>query len=513
MSGFKNVLLVFSRQQTVLRDEIEDQSLGDLIDAEGRKVIVHSARDRADAHDKAKLLDVHFVIVGHALAQDGKSPVKEDGGIALSEELRRQGFMAPILLLVPHATPLTNDLLARCHAAGVTHYSTGADVFGLIQKQVKLYELPRRTLDILLRRQSDGAWDYELLGVNFQYHKTGPLQLDSDFLDLLLNISESIGKDESSGWYKSFHQIGKSLRTRLCSDTKFGKELREAIQLAGSIENARISVSWSSIDRTHYPVALEALFPPEEYPECPWMVKAPLSRNIKAGYSFAKPLFGNWDAPLRMLLVSASTHGMVKDVTTMDGRLLQLKPLKKAERECLGLQRHLARHTRDHTLQQLEYVGNSAEGRLSRLRLFDKLESCNWSIVHFAGHSFAKEDGNKESRGYLFVGGPDEPEAIDIEEIAPLLRNTTMVYLSSCDSTSAAFAFELARHGVPIVICFRWKVDDTFAALHAHLFYRYLFAERGVEKAFLQTRKSIHQRYSNVDRAWASSTLLFGASR
>jgi CHAT domain-containing protein len=152
----------------------------------------------------------------------------------------------------------------------------------------------------------------------------------------------------------------------------------------------------------------------------------------------------------------------------------------------------------------------AAPEKLSRDKLVATLESRDWNVVHFAGHSFAREEGDKESRGYIFVGGLGSPEAVDIEEIAPLLRNSTMVYLSSCESSSPAFAIELARRGVPIVIGFRWKVDDKFAALHAHLFYRYLFRERNVETAFLQTRRAIHRRYSTRDRVWASSVLLFG---
>lgn len=503
---YKNVLLVFSKQETALRGEIEDEALYDLIDVAHNVVMVHSAKDRNDALKRDAQLEMQFAIIGHALAVDGRSPIDDDGGIALCSLLRERGRDYPILLLIPYMTVVTNSLTELCQKLNVTPYRTGSDVLAIIRRQVLMYKPPAKTLDVMLRLQSDAKWAYELLGVQFKFYRTGPLSLDLPLLAMARSLSDTIGTTPGAEWYTLFRTLGRSLTQRMCEETRFGIELSEGIKLAGGIESVRISFSLGSVDRTHYPIALEALFTPSEYPEVPWMVRAPCYRNVASGRRTAPTLFGSSNAPLNILLVTANAHGFV-DGLGAGGAALQLCALAKAERECIGLKRHLRHHK---AVGGLELLNVPATEKLSRAVLLDKLEARDWSVVHFAGHSFAREDGEKESRGYVFVGGAGSPEAVDIDEIAPLLRRVTMVYLSSCDSSSPAFAIELARHGVPIVIGFRWKVDDWFAALHAHLFYRYLFRDRNVETAFLQTRRAIHRRYSDRDRIWASSMLLFG---
>ena len=212
-------------------------------------------------------------------------------------------------------------------------------------------------------------------------------------------------------------------------------------------------------------------------------------------------------------MVSANADGYVDQFSTSGGRALRLDSLGMVERECTGLERFLGRRQRDGAVRDLQVLRHAATGRLTKADLLRALESQDWNVVHFAGHSFAREDAHRESRGFLFVGRPGEPEAVGIDEVAPYLRRSTMVYLSCCESNSPAFAVELARNGVPIVIGFRWRVDDRFAALHAHLFYRYLFQERRVETAFLHTRRAIYRHYSRKDRVWASSMLVFGGQR
>jgi hypothetical protein len=507
---YKNVLLVFSKQETALRSEIEEQALSNLTDLAGEIVVVHAGKDRSDALNRDAQLEMQFAIIGHALAGDGRSPIEDDGGLTLSAQLRKRGRTYPILLLIPQVTVVTNSMIERCAELNVTPYRTEPDVFAIIRRQVRTYQPPAKILDVVLRLRSDASWEYELIGTRFAYYHNGPLNLDSPSLAMARALSQAIGTTPGEEWYGLFESLGRSLMQRLCTDTKFGIELPEGIKLAGGVEHARISLSLGSVDRTHYPIALEALFPPSQYPEIPWMVRAPFYRNVAAGRPIKTSLFGPSQGPLNVLLITADAHGFVDKVTGADGKSLQLRPLANAERECDALQRYLHRRAAERPIAELRPLKVAAPGKLSRLRLLDTLEERDWDVVHFAGHSFAREDGEKESRGYLFVGGPGEPEAIEIEVVAPLLKRATMVYLSSCDSSSPAFAIELARHGVPIVIGFRWKVDDRFAAHHALLFYHFLFRERNVETAFLRTRRAIHRRFSTKDRVWASSMLLFG---
>jgi hypothetical protein len=504
-----HVLIVFSKQDTALREQIEDEALQGLVDREGRPVVVYSARNHADAVAGQAEVGAQFVIVGHALARDSRTPVQETGGIELCETLRGRGLTCPMILLVPHVTSLTNNLLARCVSAAVTPYHTGGEVLDLVRQQVRAYRPPPKVLDVVLTLRPDSNWEYSLIGTNFKYQRTGYLKLSAELLDKARALTRFIGMAPAAGWYEFFRDLGTSLSAGLCEATKFGLDLEHGLELAGGIEQARISFSLDMVDRTHFPIALEALFPPPSFPEVPWMVRAPLYRNLGPGHSLGNPLFGTGVPPLKILLIGADAHGHVNDVAGANGKALFLNRLGAVHRECEGVRRCFRRNIDDRSVHALEYVKGGEGASLSRRQFLNTLEAGDWSVVHFAGHSFAREDGSKENRGYIFVGGPDRPEAIEIDEIASLLRRTTLVYLSSCESSSQTFATELARH-VPVVIGFRWKVDDTFAALHAHLFYRYLLRERRIETAFLQTRRAIHQRYSQRERVWASSMLVFG---
>ncbi len=505
----KNVLVVVSKQESALRNQIEDVLEG-LIDRQGERVIVHMARNRSEAIERMEQIAMQFAIVGHALALDKVSPVEEDGGIRLCEQLRFAGLAAPIILLLPLVTQLTNKLLERCRQLEVSPYHTDTDVFEYVEEQVRQFVPPRTTLDVLLCRNDDGGWTYEMRGVNFRYGKSGAVPLKAATLDQLSMLSRLIGKEEGQAFHDGFNQVGRNLRDALFESSDLERDLCRGIKLAGGVERVRISFAMCDVDRTHFPIALEALHPPLEYPPIPWLVRAPMSRNIKLGYSVAKPLFGKWAPPLNMLLVNADSHGWPDGVVSHDGRTaLRLSELRHVSRECEGLQKLLRPHTGAGSLRELLPLSRKGDLGLSRSTLFKALEK-DWNIVHFAGHSYAREDGDRESRGYLFVGRPGSPEAIPIGDIAPFLRRTTLVYLSSCESTSPAFALELARQGVPIVVGFRWKVDDWFAALHAHLFYRYLFEEKTVEMAFLRTRRAMHRRFGSTDRSWAASMLVFG---
>lgn len=509
---YKNVLVVFSKQDSALRARIEDEGLDGVVDAAGRRVVVHSARHASDARLKLEQLDFHFAIIGHRLAEDARSAVEDDAGIALCEALRARGATFPIVLVVPLVSSNFNALSLRCAEQRVTLFQDSPDAIELICQQVARFQLPARTLDVTLRLRPQAPWSYELQGERFSYHCRGELPVDVDKLDMARSLSDAIGDLPDERWYAHFETLGRSLTRSLCESLPFRDELARGIQLAGGIERARIAFSLGQVDRRHYPIALEALFPPAQYPDVPWMVRAPLYRNVYTGAAGAVPTMALPDRPLRVLVVVAQVDGYVDDVTGIHGHALRLDKLPRLQRECDGLLRLLQAQQRQGAVSQLQVLCPAPGARLTKEQLQDTLASADWHVVHFAGHAYAREDGDRESRGYLFVGAPGEPQAVGIDEVAPYLRRTHLVYLSCCESSSPAFAIELARNGVPIVIGYRWKVDDRFAALHAHLFYRHLLRQRRVETAFTAARRAIHRRFSRRDRVWASSMLVFGGS-
>ena len=102
-----------------------------------------------------------------------------------------------------------------------------------------------------------------------------------------------------------------------------------------------------------------------------------------------------------------------------------------------------------------------------------------WDVVHYAGHSYHAPEN--PALASLIVSGATEPVAVRINELAPYLRHSKLVYLSSCNSANAGFAFEAVQQGIPAVVGFRWGVRDDFADIHARLFYRKLFKERAID--------------------------------
>ena len=131
--------------------------------------------------------------------------------------------------------------------------------------------------------------------------------------------------------------------------------------------------------------------------------------------------------------------------------------------------------------------------------------------MHFAGHSFFEGAAKNDPGGLIFPGQP--PKVVRIREFAQWLNaaETRFVYLSSCHSSDAEVAFELAEEGVPTVIGFRWDVEDDWAAEYAQSFYDRLFYDQpslpSLEHAFLCARKEMNARHSE-SRIWAAPTMI-----
>ncbi len=148
---------------------------------------------------------------------------------------------------------------------------------------------------------------------------------------------------------------------------------------------------------------------------------------------------------------------------------------------------------------------------------FQSLLTEPWDVIHFAGHAYhsptADQNGAPTSPQHacLFVGAPDHPEAVEMNTIAPSLRETTsLLYLSGCKTANAGFAVAAAQYGVPAVLGFRWKVQDKPAEQHARLFYHQLFREKAIDRAFRNTRRGM-RLLNRKDNAWASGMLVMAS--
>ena len=134
-------------------------------------------------------------------------------------------------------------------------------------------------------------------------------------------------------------------------------------------------------------------------------------------------------------------------------------------------------------------------------------------MVHFAGHSLYQvvDEDRDIGRGLIFVGEPDAPEVVKFNEIAPRLKNTKLLYLSSCKGASTSFAVDAAKAsgGSLVVAGFRTAVDDEPAHRYALEFYRQFLTRRSIDAAFLHARRKLHKELGD-DPTWASALLVAG---
>jgi CHAT domain len=133
----------------------------------------------------------------------------------------------------------------------------------------------------------------------------------------------------------------------------------------------------------------------------------------------------------------------------------------------------------DSTIFSLDEVDLSAsrDGRGAEVVLMEKLKLNSYDVVHFAGHSLTTRDGLT----LLVVPGelPGEAKGMSVHTFAEgaAAAGTRLVYLSSCQGSSANAVANLGQRNIPHVIGFRWDVDDKRAADFAKYFYSELFGK------------------------------------
>ncbi len=161
----------------------------------------------------------------------------------------------------------------------------------------------------------------------------------------------------------------------------------------------------------------------------------------------------------------------------------------------------------DITLLDLSTPENTADA-VSALRT--ELQKREYDILHFAGHSKTIGFG-PSGNTYLILPGAEVGEAVafSVESFAEYAGQSKvrLVYLSSCQGSSARSVATLVRHGVSHVVGFRWDVDDHRAAEFATTFYSGLFAEpRTVCAAFCAACNHARQlcKKENESPIWAS---------
>jgi len=441
------------------------------------------------------------VIVSLALARDSKSPVTDLGGLEFCKAANAR-TSALILVITPAPVPdIVSDALAGLRPK-VTYREVCTGYVARVLEQVRTAKPPPKRLDIVVEALEGNRWEYRLKGENFPYtfERTGPLNFDEGAQDLSIELAQVIGRGFDD-WESSFTKLGKGIvRSLFGVDSPFAREVREGLKEVGGLSRTRVTFV---VGQEQYEIALEAVFPPVAPAPKPWMIHAPLVRNIRGQAAANMPLFDGPPRAKRCLIVGANTSGFVDDVP--GGRLNELPHVPSECAEVANLFRHAPR---DLGFDEPLVVGIDPARPLSKNDFLGLLET-PWDVIHFAGHAnYSPAASSSAHQACLFVGPPGKPEPVEMSAIAPSLRgNTSLLYLSGCQTANAGFAVVAAQYGVAAVLGFRWKIKDGPAEHHACLFYRQLFRVRAIDRAFRNTRRGM-RLLNKASNAWASGMLV-----
>lgn len=498
----KRVLLV-TADQSLLRD------LGDALESQDDLSVMYCADDKR-GYRQVKEFRPDFVITSLALAPDSTSPVADFGGLSFCKSTM-QISPSPIIVITPWPVPgLVIDTLVSL-GRNVSCRPVEDGYVAKVLAQIRTAKPPPKRLDIIIEADECNRWEYTLRGENFQwsFERRGALNFDVGAQAMCKQLADMIGSSPPD-WENQFTMLGQNIVLSLFGvDSSFEREVKEGLQEAGGLHNTRVTFV---VGPEKYEIALEAVYPPVTPANYPWMIHAPLVRNIRGQIASNTPLFDGSPRLKKILIVGASTSGFVDDILVR-GNPLELGELSHVESECDAVAALFKEAQRDIGFDDAKVVGLDPARPLSKDD-FLALLTQPWDIIHFAGHAYhspaAAANGAPASlqQAYLFVGPPGHPEAVAMSTVAPCLRGrTSLLYLSGCTTANAGFAVAAAQYGVPAVVGFRWKILDKPAAQHARLFYHQLFREKLIDTAFRNTRRGM-RRLSRKNNAWASGMLV-----
>ncbi len=495
----------------MVRDRLE-KSLG----AKDKHLLIDLARSEEEAKKRLKGTAYNLVVTHLHIPADNMSPRGERNqrGLSLLRWLATldNPFLPSILISVEIDSEVRSAAreLYRCELV-----AEGFDMVDeIIDQAQKALAGPRggthkdKRLSVFISLdQKEKDWRYSLKGTGFPYQTSGLLQVDSDSISQLADLSDVPGLVAHPQWEMVLRDVGQRVMNNIfSSNLNFFGNFREALALAGGIEKSQICFT---VEKTVHPVALEALV--DRQPDRFWMLKAPIYRSlqVKTGQY---PLFEDVETrqgPFNCLIIEADFDGVAPGVLDHDGKPTVLKELSYVRNECAWLRSYLRRNKQNFSVGDICHINRKQVSKAKSFKDHVKnvLQDNEWHLVHYGGHSYYDKENEK---AYIFFPG-DFAEHEDVGVFATWLRrsNTRFVYLSSCYSSGADFVFELARNLIPAVLGFRWEIDDNMAAEYAQVFYSRLFKHdnKSLEYAFLSARQHMNEKYA-TNRIWAAPMLI-----
>jgi hypothetical protein len=446
--------------------------------------------------------DFKLVITPLRIRRTPTSPVSgnEQRGLDLLKWMGENQMRIPSLLVAPSYPDELSDTSPSLE--WIHFVMSGGDMIQQITKRSRslVSNMPSKCLNVEVRVTDATHWAVKLSGKGFRHESDHDLVLDERTMNDVIDYSSDLSDPRLRNWEKRLRKTGEKLGQALWSNQEFSSDLLQAVMKAGGEEYSRVRFS---VTPGVHELALEAILCPKSN-EKYWMLQAPVYRRLLSQPPGGGGTLFEGGERIECLIIEAPVSGLVQNPD------ISLDELTSISAECQTLHSLLKQKQATFNLADPVHVRPEPGQPSMAKRVQELLESRDWGIVHYAGHSYY--DADQES-GYFFLPGDSGAgvDSVEITKFSGWLRRAKFVYLSSCKSGAGRFMFELASRNVSNLVGFRWPIDDGLAAEYSRVFYETLFTKRSFEQAFLKGRKEMYESYPD-DRIWAAPLLIMQLS-
>jgi hypothetical protein len=497
------------------------------------------AKDASSALKNQALLTAPpgtILVLDAQVPQTAASPPdrQERAAIALLKDLRANGIQIPTLVITL-LTVGTSDLYDYCSpdnnaiALPLQHFNrqTAAAFIHILE--------PRLTTP-------QPAWDVIEVEVK---HDSAKCFLGSRGGTALLEWSQAPSRNRMAeklafeytnpnfkpGWARTIHMHGTLLFNDLVISTLGRGLFAHLEQAAGGLE--KLAFRFRVEDTTLYSAPFEAAVresgqplsgDDDDFNQNPFvLVNAPIARRMMKGITLRTTPAAAVPRPARLLFIrsqlcenpAGATDSDIVEVSETDRNDGRARVKQVAFRKLDNIDRELRylQSLNDPAIFSMVELDLSQHcgSRGAEKVLLETLNGNQFDVVHFAGHSLT----TKGSLTLLILPsnrrGEADTMAIQAFADGVAAANARLVYLSSCQGSSANTVGSLGQRGVPHVLGFRWEVDDKRAAEFARLFYGDLFGPKSavISSAFRTACRGVYkpEQVEASSPIWASPIL------
>lgn len=491
----------------------------------GETIYAQNLAEAAGALREAKIGTIDLIISrGHVSADQNTPPPLERSEPTAIQFLRAMypdSVLPPCIFVAAGASQRYLEAINGLKNSRILPImDVQAKIQGLIQELVNGIRPGRHEhfFDVEISLNGSGTGCYWRLRGNrgSGLEREGPIIIPPNELETLLLDSALVGATRHEAEElasKLIRRLGRDIYHCVLEDRTHNDGLGDEI--------CARTFNWDRIDATRLrfevddmtsQLLVETLVRPRrngEKEEDLWILKGPIFRRF--GTSCARPPLykdkASRDNGIHCLVI----HGCSKTFkAVLDGDIKQYRAIENANSEVEWLIQNIGDHHSSFGMATFQVVRQADfTGAGFGKHVYDLLESGQWHLIHYIGHSDVDRDGE----GHL-VMGPNLGDVLSIEDFAHAASKVQFVFLNSCLSANPGFIRRLVQRDVPAAAGYAWPVSDLVARTFCEAFYKELFAskeERGfIEYAYMRAKASLREAFPN-HRMWTAPLLYMQA--